>query len=301
MNNAIRLRQLILGAVEHVPFYRQHWREAGVDLTRVGSAVHLEFLPVVRRADLPADAPIDPQALKRRRWRFVRALMDVGYIPGERMMLITNSPHPRAASLIRWTYVDPQGGDSEVLATYARTRPQVLYGPLSSLMALARRVLVSPEVKCRPKLVITTAGELNDANRGLLESAFGAGVADFYATSELGLVAYSIPGRRGYQLQSREFHVELLPVGDGSGLERLVVTDLADESMPLIRFDTGDRVRRDRSRPGAPVVEIHGRAEEPRPTLLRPQPETVAQSPRPALFPRENTPEPHPLFAIRTG
>src|SRR5262245_58893258 len=54
--NASRLRQLTLDAVEHVPFYKQHWRSNGVDLTRVYSAVHLGFLPVVRKADLAPHA-----------------------------------------------------------------------------------------------------------------------------------------------------------------------------------------------------------------------------------------------------
>src|SRR6185312_265542 len=95
-------------AAEHVPFYRQHWKAAGVDLTRIASAVHLEFLPVVRKADLldcpperrldqrflaqrlrgestsgsagrPFEMPIDHLSLRRRRWRFLDALRDVGY------------------------------------------------------------------------------------------------------------------------------------------------------------------------------------------------------------------------------
>lgn len=286
--NAIRLRQLILDAAEHVPFYRQHWREAGVDLTRIASAVHLEFLPVVRKADLlacppemrldarfldrpmrgeptsgstgrPFEMPIDRQSLGRRRWRFARALMHVGYVPGQRLMLITDPPFPTGAAFARWTYADLRRGEEQVFATYVRTRPNVLYGSLSSLVLLARRMLASPEVTCRPKLVISTAEQLTDAHRALLESAFGARVSDFYGMTELGLVAYSVPGRSGYELVEQDFHFELLPAGNRTDLERLVVTDLGGGAMPLIRFDTGDLVRRDRARRGAPIVQVSGR------------------------------------------
>src|SRR5689334_1018985 len=57
--NAIQLRQRIMEAAAHVPFYRRHWQRAGVDLTRIYSSVPLEFLPVVTRADLVDCAPED--------------------------------------------------------------------------------------------------------------------------------------------------------------------------------------------------------------------------------------------------
>jgi hypothetical protein len=289
--NALRLRHLLLDAAEHVPFYRQHWRAAGIDLTRIASAVHLEFLPVVRREDLlacapemrvdqrlleqptrinpsddsskqPFEMPIDHAALRRRRWRFVHALRDVGYVPGDKLMLISEPPFPVGASLLRWTYADLRRGEAEVFATYARTRPHVLYGPLSSLLALARRLLTTPEVKSRPKLVISTREELPDSERAVLESAFGARIADFYGTAELGLLAYTKPGISGYRMLTTDFHVETLRSGN-AGMERLVITDLESGAMPLIRFDTGDLVRRDTARAGAPIVQLNGR-EAPR-------------------------------------
>jgi phenylacetate-coenzyme A ligase PaaK-like adenylate-forming protein len=292
--NAIRLRQILLDALEYVPFYRQHWQKAGVDLTRVYSAAHLEFLPVVRKADLlacppeqriderflratlrgeaangaPFEMPIDKQAMSRRRWRFVRALLDVGYSPGERMMLITEPPFPTGAMFVRWTYVDRRAGDGAVFAAYAKTRPQVLYGPLSSLVQLANCTLASPEVKWRPRLVISTAEQLTDANRALLESAFSARVADFYGVGELGLVGYSVPGLSGYKLIPRDFHIETLPLAKGTDLERLIVTDLGGGVMPLIRFDTDDLVRRDRSRRGAPIVQVGRHMETLRRVLI---------------------------------
>jgi phenylacetate-coenzyme A ligase PaaK-like adenylate-forming protein len=257
--NASRLRQLTLDAVERVSFYKQHWRSHGVDLTRVGSAVHLEFLPVVRKSDL---APLvdeicaDEQSARRRRARFMHALRDVGYIPGEKLMLISNEPPPKMAAFLRWTHVDSNQGEQDIFDAYARVRPRVLYGPLTSLVLLARRMLATPDVKSRPKLVVSTGQQLTGEQRALLESAFNARVADFYSTRELGLIAYSRPGASGYQLFPREFHIELLRTG--TALERLVLTDLGGGVVPLIRFDTEDLVRRDLTRSDLQIVEICG-------------------------------------------
>src|SRR5690349_23757452 len=108
--NAIQLRRMIMDAAEHVPFYRRHWKHAGIDLTRIYSSVPLEFLPVVTRADLlecsPEDRldqryrgsalhselssapsgesfefPMDKRTQNRRRARFWQALRDIGHVP----------------------------------------------------------------------------------------------------------------------------------------------------------------------------------------------------------------------------
>jgi len=302
--NAIQLRRMVLDAAEHVPFYRRHWAKAGVDLTRIYSAVHLEFLPVVRKEDLlacppedrldrrflgqemhaeptkgsatgePFEVPVDKRSLRRRRKRFLSALRDVGYSPGERLMLISEPPFPAGALFLRWRYADPRLGEEAVFEKFAKTRPHVLYGPLSSLALLARRLHATPEVSWRPRVVVSTGEPLSESRRALLESAFRAKVADFYSMSELGLVAYSKPGFPGYRVLTDEFHVELLPSTPGKRgeVERLIVTDLEPGAMPLIRFDTGDLVHRDASRglgtagaptsalASAPIMAFTGRA-----------------------------------------
>ena len=53
--------------------------------------------------------------------------------------------------------------------------------------------------------------------------------------------------------------LEYLPCAADDELERLVVTDLSGGAMPLVRYETGDLVRRDHTLPGAPIVRIAGR------------------------------------------
>lgn len=256
--NAIQLRRMIMDAAEHVPFYRRHWQQAGVDLTRVHSSVPLEFLPVVTRAHLLDAAPeelidrrfggvaLDKRTQDRRRKRFWNALREVGYVPGERVMIISDDAvMPTGASLLRWTRVDTSLDDEATLATYSRVRPGVLYGPLGLLTRLATRLAASNEPAWQPRLVVSAAEHLSDAKRVLLESTFGAKVADFYSTPEQGLIAYSKPGVAGYRSFNDEFVIESLHATPGKGAGRLIVTDLVPGAMPLIRFDTGDFVTRD--------------------------------------------------------
>jgi phenylacetate-CoA ligase len=249
---------MIMDAAEHVPFYRRHWQQAGIDLTRIYSSVPLEFLPVVTRAHLLDSPPedlidrrfrgvtVDKRALERQRKRFWNALREIGYVPGERVMIISDDAlMPTGASLLRWTRVDPSLDDEAILATYSRVRPGVLYGPLGLLTRLATRLAASTEPVWQPRLVVSTAEQLTDAKRVLLESTFGAKVADFYSTPEQGLIAYSKPGVAGYRSFDDEFVIESLHATPGKGAGRLIVTDLVPGAMPLIRFDTGDSVTRD--------------------------------------------------------
>lgn len=284
--NSTRLQRLVTEAFEHVPFYARHWK--GVDVARLKLPEELHRLPLVSKADLlkcepqerldqrflhstmrseptsgstgvPFEMRIDARSLMRRRMRFLFALMAVGYRLGHRLMLISDPPFPSGAHWVRWTYADLRRGEAEVFEMWLRTRPHVLYGPLSSLLLLARRVATSSGVQSLPSLVISTAEQLTPAHREYLARTFRARIADFYGMTELGLVAFSRdPGR--YCIVPGQFHIEWVPAGEGTGLERLIVTDLGGGALPLIRFDTGDLVRRDFAQPGAPIVQISGRS-----------------------------------------
>jgi phenylacetate-CoA ligase len=283
------LQHLVNDTARHVPFYRSHWASAGVDVERLSLPRDFERLPVVRKRDLlaagvqarlddrrrladlvsdttsgssgqPFEIFVDRSAMRWRRLRFLRALVGAGYRPGERLMLVA---HRHATSigarLLGWRYASLKQGESALAAEYLRTRPAVLYGPLSSLLALADRLTIAHDGHPRPRLVVTTAEELTAAQRRTLDRAFGARIADFYGMTELGLVAWREGCEAPYRLPATNLKLEFLPCAADDTLERLVVTDLSGGAMPLVRYETGDLVRRDHSLPGAPIVRITGR------------------------------------------
>lgn len=281
------LGRLVTEVGRRVPFYRTHW--AGIDVRRLEFPRDWTRLPLVRKSDLLAaglDARLDERygretllsettsgssgqpfellmkqsAVRRRRLRFVRALLAVGYRPGERLMLVASRHStPLAAQLLGWTYAGLAQGEAALAAEYLRVRPGVLYGPLSALLALADRLARHHPGWHRPRLVVTTAEELSPLRRRPLERVFGSRIADFYGMTEFGLVAWRAEAGGPYRVSSSRLLLEFVPCAEDSALERLVVSDLAGGAMPLIRYETGDLVRRDGSLPGTPIVRFVGR------------------------------------------
>lgn len=289
-----RVSALLAEIERDVPFYRDRWRAAGIDVRGLRFPDDLAQLPVVTKADLlrsdvtsrlnarfaqrqlaaettsgstgePLELRIDAATARRRRMRFLRALVSCGYRPGDRLMLISSrsarsirrvSPW---AALARWTYVDLYAGESEMLREYLRVRPRVLYGPLNALLLLAQAVTRHTAGEHRPAVVVSTAEQLTASHGRTIREAFGTEVTDFYGMTELGLVAWRRSRTDHYVTAQGAFALEFLPAADLPDFERLIVTDLGGGPMPLIRYDTGDVVRRDRERPGAPIVEVAGR------------------------------------------
>jgi len=92
---------------------------------------------------------------------------------------------------------------------------------------------------------VRTRGEALDADlRALCREAWGAKLVDVYSAEEVGYVALQCPRHEHYHVQSENVLVEVL---DGAGRAcapgeagRVVVTDLHNFAMPLVRYEIGD-------------------------------------------------------------
>ena len=78
-----------------------------------------------------------------------------------------------------------------------------------------------------------------------MEAAFACPVVDRYANEENGVLACARPGAELLYLNRASYHFEFLkPDADEpqvpGRLARIVVTDLYNYAMPMIRYDTGD-------------------------------------------------------------
>jgi len=124
-------------------------------------------------------------------------------------------------------------------------RPDYLYGYVSMLDAFACH-LIEAGVDGRQlglKVAVTTAEVLSDPQRARLQRAFDCPVQNEYGCGEVGPIAYECP-RGALHLMTDHLHVELLgpgdrPAGPGESGE-VVVTDLANRAMPLVRYRLGD-------------------------------------------------------------
>lgn len=292
---AARVAWLLRDAAAHVPFYREFWGESRLaEIATLGVGA-FAGLPLVGKADLlaadparllhsrsrPADLawehtsgssgrpfamPIDRASLRRRRLRFLRALLECGYRPGRRLMLVSSQATGLIERRARWTqrlgwyYCDVGSREEKLRSDYLAIRPHVLYGPMSALLHLADDLRGRDTGHWRPKTVISTGEQLMPQHRRQLVTAFGPSVTDFYGMTEFGLVSWRRVSDRAYRKPEGPFFMEFLPSATEHGLESLVVTGLGGGALPLVRFDTGDLVRRDHALPDAPVVEFVGRS-----------------------------------------
>jgi phenylacetate-CoA ligase len=124
-------------------------------------------------------------------------------------------------------------------------RPDYLYGYVSMLEAFAR-YLLDAGIDGRAlglKVIVTTAEVLSAPQRQCLRRAFGCPVQNEYGCGEVGPIAYEC--RDGaLHVMTDHVYVELVdrdgrPVRPGESGE-IVVTDLANRAMPLVRYRLGD-------------------------------------------------------------
>jgi phenylacetate-CoA ligase len=151
-----------------------------------------------------------------------------------------------ANALLNRFAMDSYNIDSQGLARFARElefKPTVLMGNPSALLLLAKFVR---EAKSRPKVrfIISTSDQLLAEERKKLASVFDANVYDLYASYEVGTIASECSELVGHHISSENLIVEV--VGrDGAEVSpgqigSVLVTDLNNYSMPLIRYEIGD-------------------------------------------------------------
>lgn len=94
--------------------------------------------------------------------------------------------------------------------------------------------------------IIAGSEYLNSYTKSAMGTYFNAPVFAKYSNEELGIIAHQIIGSgEDFRINWASYYIELLdmekdePVNKGE-LGRIVVTDLFNYSMPIIRYDTGD-------------------------------------------------------------
>ena len=102
--------------------------------------------------------------------------------------------------------------------------------------------------KVKTKLVsaISMSEALNDYTKTTIDKYFGVPVYSRYSNIENGILAQQIPGQANrFLVNTASYVAEILKIDSDQPavygeLGRLVVTDLYNRAMPLIRYDTGD-------------------------------------------------------------
>jgi phenylacetate-CoA ligase len=146
-------------------------------------------------------------------------------------------------------------------------RPKVILAYARSLTFFAKFLQSRNETFYQPQSIITSAELLEESDRTLLEETFGAPVFNRYGCREFSVVASECSEHRGMHIMAEGLYLETVhgtrPTAAGE-VGELLVTDLLNDAMPLIRYRIGDMAALDH-RPcacgrGLPLVKnIAGR------------------------------------------
>lgn len=127
---------------------------------------------------------------------------------------------------------------------WRQVRPTLLFGHAHSIFLLAQFLREMQIDDLRPRGILSTSMMLVPSERTLIEKVFDCKVIDRYGCEEVSLIACECERHEGMHLNIEHLFIEFLkeddtPAGPGE-LGRIVVTDLMNRAMPMIRYEVED-------------------------------------------------------------
>lgn len=125
-----------------------------------------------------------------------------------------------------------------------RVRPRFVIAYAKSAVAFAKYLMDRGIEDIRFESVITTAEVLLEEERQLIERGLGGKVFNRYGCRELSVIASECEYHSGLHVNADALLLEIIPgEGHAPGTGKVVITDLLNRSMPLIRYEIGDVAR----------------------------------------------------------
>jgi phenylacetate-CoA ligase len=151
-------------------------------------------------------------------------------------------------------------------AKLIKMKPAYLYGYVSMIVVFAEHIK-SKGYPALPELrsIITTSEVLDTMSRTTIEEAFNVKVFNEYGCGEVGSIAHECEyGNMHIMAENMIVEVDKTTGPDGTSGE-IIITDLFNYAMPLIRYRIGDfatiSTQSCRCGRGLPILEhVHGRA-----------------------------------------
>lgn len=133
---------------------------------------------------------------------------------------------------------------SHFITHWKKFKPEVIFGHSHSIYIFSKYVLEIGETQLNPKGIVTTSMMLLDHERTTIEQAFNCKVTNRYGCEEVGLIAVECEKHQGMHINSSHIILECLDANDQPAPQgtpgKLVITDLNNFSMPLIRYRVED-------------------------------------------------------------
>lgn len=206
---------------------------------------------------IPVVVWIDEAAVQWKTACTLRSDQWSGWRLGERVAKVWGNPEYRHHGWRGWLrnrlveradYLDTLGMDTARMLQFAallrRKPPGLLFGHAHSLYLLAEAMEEAGITDVRPKGIIATAMVLHPWQRRLIERVFGTAVTNRYGCEEVSLIACECEQHHGLHINADSVYVEVIDrrptdtPGETAG--RVLITDLCNRAMPLIRYQVGD-------------------------------------------------------------
>jgi phenylacetate-CoA ligase len=187
-------------------------------------------------------------ALRANQWANYFHGMKVAAVWGNPPVPATLKQKLRSALYDRFMFLDTMNLTDSTLNAFVvqwrREKPEIVFGHSHSICILARYLNDHGITDLRPKGVIATSMMLLQGERLEIERAFSCKVNDRYGCEEVGLIASQCELHAAYHLDIEHLYIEFIrPDGtDAAPGEEgaIVITDLLNMAMPLIRYRVED-------------------------------------------------------------
>ena len=124
-----------------------------------------------------------------------------------------------------------------------RWKPELIFGHAHSVFLFARLVAKMGIDEIHPRGIITTAMVLHDDERRQIEQVFGCKVTNRYGCEEVSLIACECEAHAGMHINAESLYVEFVAPAENletEGAGSVLVTDLTNRAMPILRYEVGD-------------------------------------------------------------
>ncbi len=277
----VRLQATLQHAWETVPYYQRVWSAAGVHPSDVKMLDDLRHFPILTKTDIrehndelrstafaaatlrvkktsgstgvPLRVYLDENGAQWKTACTMRADQWSGWRLGQRVAKVWGNPEYRHFGLRgritnrvvdRAVYLDTIQLNDDRIREFAtalrRHRPGLIFGHAHSLYLVACQLKKMGIDDIRPNGIISTAMPLHDWQRTVIEQVFGTKVTNRYGCEEVSLIACECEQHRGLHVAAESVYTEVMSTGSVPG--KLLITDLSNLAMPLIRYQIGDVV-----------------------------------------------------------
>ncbi|HVK50259.1 MAG TPA: phenylacetate--CoA ligase family protein [Pseudoxanthomonas sp.] len=275
-----KLQALIRHCWEQVPYYRRSWSEQGIqapdDITSVEDYARLPMLdkPTIRanfddliarshRQGLlykttggstgePLKFGYTRESYERRLAIMWRGYGWAGARLGQRTLYLWGTPvgaqkrkdrlyHAAFNRCMLNAFEMSESRMAEYADAMDRYQPETIVSYVAPIVRMAEWLIAQGRRIHRPQRILGAAEALHESQRKIIEQAFGCPAYNTYGCREFMLIAAECEHRQGLHINADHLRVELGgAIASEEGPREIIVTDLHNYGMPLLRYGNGD-------------------------------------------------------------